>query len=288
MKQPPQPPTLTPEDHDRDVVGLTYVYPVVSRRAGGVSIGINLNPNNACDWHCAYCQVPGLSRGSAPEIDLALLEHELRGFLDEVLHGGFMDRHVPEGCRQVCDLAISGNGEPTSSWQFDVIVERIGQIMREIGLAGRVPLVLISNGSYIRKPHVQRALSAIAGLGGEVWFKVDSVTESGSQRINGVRLSASAIHDTLAVCAKLCPTWIQTCVMRWDGLPPDAVEQVAYLKFLERLVADRILLQGVRLYGLARPSLQAESNHVSRLDPEWMQAFARRIEAVGLSTFVTP
>ena len=33
---------LTIEDHNRDVTGMTYVYPVISRRAGGVSIGINL------------------------------------------------------------------------------------------------------------------------------------------------------------------------------------------------------------------------------------------------------
>ena len=57
---------LTISDHNRDVTGFKYIYPVVSRRAGGVSIGINLNINNACNWHCVYCQVPNLSRGSPP------------------------------------------------------------------------------------------------------------------------------------------------------------------------------------------------------------------------------
>jgi wyosine [tRNA(Phe)-imidazoG37] synthetase (radical SAM superfamily) len=55
---------LTVADHDRGSAGLTYVYPVVSRRAGGVSVGINLNVNNACNWRCIYCQVPGLTRGA--------------------------------------------------------------------------------------------------------------------------------------------------------------------------------------------------------------------------------
>ena len=67
-------------DHSRDIVGLTYVYPVVSRRAGGVSVGINLNPNSACNWRCIYCQVPELKRGSAPTIDLTRLEKELSNF----------------------------------------------------------------------------------------------------------------------------------------------------------------------------------------------------------------
>src|SRR5437660_104527 len=106
--------TLTVHDHRRDVAGYTYVYPVVSRRAGGVSIGINLNPNNACNWACIYCQVPNLTRGSAPSINVSQLESELRGFLDQVLHGDWMERHVPEGVRVLQDIAFSGNGEPTS------------------------------------------------------------------------------------------------------------------------------------------------------------------------------
>ena len=81
---------LSVTDHDRGSAALRYVYPVVSRRAGGVSVGINLNPDNACNWRCIYCQVPDLTRGSAPPLDLALLENELRGFLDELLHGNFM------------------------------------------------------------------------------------------------------------------------------------------------------------------------------------------------------
>lgn len=83
-------------NHSRDSAGLTYVYPVLSRRAGGVSIGINLNPNNACNWRCIYCQVPGLRRGAAPPIDLTMLERELRGFIDSVLHGDFMHAHLAE------------------------------------------------------------------------------------------------------------------------------------------------------------------------------------------------
>ena len=51
---------LTTTDHDRGSAGLTYVYPVISRRSGGLSIGINLNPNNACNWRCIYCQLHAL------------------------------------------------------------------------------------------------------------------------------------------------------------------------------------------------------------------------------------
>src|SRR5580765_6414798 len=112
---------LETHDHDRDSAGLLYAYPVVSRRAGGVSVGINLNPNNACNWRCIYCQVPDLVPGMAPPIDVGRLENELDGFLDGLLNRGWMEEHVPEGSRVLKDVAFSGNGEPTSSRQFSEI-----------------------------------------------------------------------------------------------------------------------------------------------------------------------
>ena len=86
---------LTIDDHRRDSAGLRYVYPVISRRAGGVSIGINLNVNNACNWTCVYCQVENLTRGGPPSIDLELLERELESFLGDALHGDFLSREAP-------------------------------------------------------------------------------------------------------------------------------------------------------------------------------------------------
>src|SRR5574343_1719680 len=118
---------LTTDDHSRDSAGLLYVYPVVSRRAGGVSIGINLNPNNACNWACLYCQVENLTRGGPPPIDLDRLECELDAFLQDVLTGDFMQRAVPPEARRLMDVAFSGNGEPTSAPEFAeamVLVDR--------------------------------------------------------------------------------------------------------------------------------------------------------------------
>src|SRR5574343_1810541 len=128
---------LTIEDHSRDSAGLLYVYPVVSRRAGGVSIGINLNPNNACNWACVYCQVENLSRGGPPPIDLARLECELVGFLDSALHGDFMTRQVPMEARRLVDVAFSGNGEPTSAAEFDEAVACVVRVLERYGLKDR-------------------------------------------------------------------------------------------------------------------------------------------------------
>jgi len=114
---------LVPEDHNRDVTGMTYIYPVVSRRAQGVSVGINLNVNNACNWRCIYCQVPNLTRGGPPAIDLAQLKQELNSMMQALLHGDFMQRYVAESDRRLMDIAFSGNGEPTTCKQFGEVLD---------------------------------------------------------------------------------------------------------------------------------------------------------------------
>ncbi|MGZ8216595.1 MAG: radical SAM protein, partial [Methylomagnum sp.] len=196
-------PKLTTTNHDRDSAGLTYVYPVISRRSGGLSIGVNLNPNNACNWRCVYCQVPDLIRGAAPEIDLAVLEDELRGLLDDALHGDFFELfQPPESQRVIRDIAISGNGEPTSCRAFDAVVGVIGQMCAEFDLFGAIKLVLITNGSLANRPEVQRGLAHWSELGGEVWFKVDRATEAGIRQVNNVNLAPDTVLRHLESCAR--------------------------------------------------------------------------------------
>lgn len=274
---------LTTANHSRDSAGLTYVYPVISRRSGGLSIGVNLNPNNACNWRCVYCQVPNLQRGSAPETDLELLEKELRGFLDDVLRGDFYQRFaVREDQQTLRDIAISGNGEPTSAVEFDRVVERIVGIYQDYGLQGQAKLVLITNGSLIRREVVQQGLQHWGEAGGEVWFKLDSATEAGIQRINGVHQTSASALRNLEIAAKLCPTWLQTCVFAFDGLPPSEEERLAYLDFLTLALRSNIALRGVLLYGLARPSMQTEAPRLAALPALWMEAFVEEIQSRGV------
>ena len=279
---------LTATNHDRDSAGMTYVYPVVSRRAGGVSVGINLNPNNACNWACVYCQVPGLSRGTAPDIDLAQLEAELRAMLADILHGDFMQTRVPEGARRLNDIALSGNGEPTSAKSFPQIIELVGRVMADFDLIGTIKLVLITNGSLTDRPRVQDGLRKMAALNGEVWFKFDSATASGMRAINQTRISADKQLARLAGAARLCPTWLQTCVFALDGAPPSVAEQAAYLAAVKQLRRESIPLQGVLLYGLARPSMQPQAGRLSALPAEWLDAFAEAIRQAGLPVKVSP
>ena len=140
-------------DHSRDSAAKRYVYPVVSRRAGGVSIGINLNTDNACNWRCIYCKVQDLKLGSAPQVDLPLLAVELRSFLAELLHGDFMQQRVPSDAQRINDIALSGNGEPTSSAEFEHVIELFLQVNKEFPtFPSDFKLVFITNGSLLHRP----------------------------------------------------------------------------------------------------------------------------------------
>ncbi|BCK86476.1 hypothetical protein MIZ01_0233 [Sideroxyarcus emersonii] len=273
---------LSITDHSRDSAGLRYVYPVVSRRAGGVSIGINLNPNNACNWRCIYCQVPDLTRGTAPPVDLGLLEKELGGFLHELQHGDFMLR-VPPEARRINDIALSGNGEPTSAQEFAEVIELIARHK-----PAALKLVLITNGSLMQRDNVQQGLRRMAQLNGEVWFKLDRASEAGMALVNDTRMTVDKLRQNLATAVACCPdTWLQTCWFALDGSAPERQDEDDYLDFLGACLRDGIRPQGVLLYGLARPSLQPEAPRLSALPAERLEAFAARIRALGLATRVS-
>lgn len=279
---------LNTHDHDRSCAGLTYVYPVVSRRAAGVSLGINLNTNHACNWQCIYCQVPDLKRGGPLPVDLQVLERELRDMLAEIMQGDFMARHVPEDMRRLNDVALSGNGEPTSAPEFADVVAAIGRVLADAGLLRRIKLVLITNGSLLGKSYVQAGLRAMAAMGGEVWFKFDRATRAGMHLVNATDAGPERHYQRLKIAAKLCPTWLQTCLFAIDGAPPPQEEVTAWLDMLARSVEEAVPLRGVLLYGLARPSLQAEASRLSTLPESWLYALAAKVEALGITAKVSP
>jgi wyosine [tRNA(Phe)-imidazoG37] synthetase (radical SAM superfamily) len=273
--------------HDRDSAALHYVYPVVSRRAGGVSVGVNLNPNNACNWRCVYCQVPNLTRGSAPKINLTVLQRELRSFLTQLLHGGFMESRVPEGSRQLHDIAISGNGEPTSSAQFGEVIDLIGQTRSELALPSQVKTILITNGSLLYRESVQEGLRKMASLNGEVWFKLDRASERGMLLVNDVHMKMAQVHDNLAAAMSCCPTWLQTCWFAFDGVAPSQQDEDDYLDFVSALLHAGHKPQGVLLYTIARPAMQPEAPRVSALSEQQLDAFSDRIGRLGLAVRVS-
>jgi wyosine [tRNA(Phe)-imidazoG37] synthetase (radical SAM superfamily) len=279
---------LTTTNHRSDIVGLKYVYPVISRRVGGFSIGINFNTNNACNWRCIYCQVPDLTIGAAPEMDFQLLENELRYFLEDVLNGDFYERfQVDKDKRVIKDIAIAGNGEPTSLKDFARAVELIGKIATEIGVFPGSNYVLITNGSLVHQAKVQAGLKILNSYRGEVWFKLDSATEEGRALINNSGQSCKTSVENLMLSAKLCTTKLQTCLVDFDRQGLSGKEMLAYLDLLGSIKKSGCNVQQVMLYTIARPSLQPEAERLAPLPAETLNEFADEIRLLGFEVSVS-
>jgi wyosine [tRNA(Phe)-imidazoG37] synthetase (radical SAM superfamily) len=277
---------LTTINHDRDIAGLKYIYPVLSRRAGGLSVGINFNTNNACNWRCVYCQVPNLSKGAAPDLDFALLEDELEFFLNDVQRGDFYQRfQVEPDNRVIKDIAISGNGEPTSVKNFAVAIMRIGDIATKLGVLPESRFVLITNGSLIHQQKVKEGLKALQGYGGEVWFKFDSATIEGRALFNQTAQSIKSSLENIRISSELCTTKLQTCLFDFAGQGLAEAEKRAYLDALETIKATSYVNE-IMLYTLARPSMQPEAKQLAALSSGVLNAFAVDIRAMGFKVSV--
>lgn len=275
---------LTVIDHNRVFNAFQYVYPVLSRRAGGVSLGINLNTNNACNWRCIYCQVPDLKRGSAPLIDIKQLKNELELSLKDILHGTFLETHVDVAHRVLKDIAFSGNGEPTSSTQFCDVLDCLENVLNDKQLSGKIKIRLITNGSQLNKPYVKKGIQHLARLNGEVWFKLDAGRAEDIKKINDVNIDIHRHLERLKVCARLCPTYVQTCLFAFKNKVPSDEQLDTYLASLEQVKTE---IKGVMLYGVARPSYQPEAKDISRLPIAFLEDFALRIKALGLDVSVS-
>jgi len=275
---------LSIHDHSRELSGLKYIYSVISRRAGGLSIGVNLNVNNACNWQCIYCEIPNLTRGTPPPIELDVLEQELRFFLNEIIHGDYMEKNVSLEDRHLKDIAFSGNGEPTSANEFPEVISIVKKILSEFNLLHKIKIRLITNGSLMHQTSVIKSVGMLKEMNGEVWFKVDAATEESIKTINQVNLKPSQILERLKNSANVCPTFIQTCIFTIDGKGPSKKDIDAYVELINEV---KSIIQGVHLYGLARPSLQPQAKNLGRIDEEVLQDIAKELRSLNITTTVS-
>src|SRR5882757_9732879 len=104
--------------HSRSWQQNRYVYPVISRRSKGLSIGVNLNPDKVCNFDCVYCCVDRTTPPIEREVDLGVLRDELDQMMALAISGELFGEppfdQTPAHLKRVNDIAFSGDGEPTS------------------------------------------------------------------------------------------------------------------------------------------------------------------------------
>ena len=271
---------LTITDHNRKTFKGKYIYPVVSRRAGGLSLGINLNTNNACNWQCIYCEVPDLVRGKPDSINLKELEVELDYWLDQIINQSFLNQYT-QNKTEFKDIAFSGNGEPTASKQFKDVIKILIKKINEYKLTKKITIRLITNGSNMSNPNVKEALSLMNNFSREVWFKIDQINEEDVKTINQVNLSKATVKRNLEAALDSSPTVIQTCLFRLNNKLPSKESIDAYIDFLKTYEKK---IKGIHLYSLARLSEQSSDYELTRLTEPELESIANKIKLLNIPT----
>jgi len=268
------------EDHRRDLAANRYVYAVVSRRARGLSIGVNLNPDKLCNFDCPYCQVDRTTPGASPRIDVGVLAGELGELLERVRGDLWAEPpfdSVEPGLRRVADIAFAGDGEPTTPPEFPAAAAAARGARDR--LAPGVPLRLLTNATLFHKPKVHAGLAAFD----ELWCKLDAGSERYFQLVDGTRLPFRRILDNLRLVARERPIVIQAMLLAIDGRGPDAAEIAAWVARLREILEGGGRIDHVQVYTVARKPADPRFGPLDRARLDEIAAAAR---AAGLQATV--
>jgi len=273
--------------HPRSFQSNRFVYPVLSRRSEGISIGINLNPNKICNFDCIYCQVDRREEAEIRFVEMDRLLRELDAMLDLVAGGALFEvpefATVPDRLRRLKDIAFSGDGEPTTYRNFDQIVTRVAELKSQHDLRA-VELVLITNASLLHRPAVKRALETLHAHDGRIWAKLEAGTDAYYQRVARTKVSFQQILDNIVETAKWFPVVIQSLFLRIGGQPPPTTEIEHYCNRLNQITAIGGKIEYLQIYTVARPPAEAD---VSALTVEEIESIAAMVrERTGLATSV--
>ncbi len=246
--------------HERSFDDFRFVYPVLSRRSGGMSIGVNLNPDKVCNFDCIYCQVDRTVQGETKFVGIDRLLDELRELLELVASGKIYETEkfcdTPTHLRRLNDIAFSGDGEPTTYKNFDAILHACAQVKRQAAVdhpkVAQVKMVLISNASMFHRPHVVRGLEILDANQGEIWAKLDAGTQDYYQLIERTPIPLSQVLENITSAARVRPIVIQSLFMRVSAQPPSQAELEAYCDRLSEILAAGGQLSLIQIYTIAR------------------------------------
>lgn len=276
-------------DHGRQFEHYQWIYPVISRRARGISLGLNLNPDTNCNFDCAYCQVDRTHLPQQiPTFSLSAIRQELLDAIGHYRLNRFQDsprfQNVPKDQLVIRDLCMSGDGEPTLIPQFADICAMLTEV-QELLHDMNTKLVLITNATRLQHPEVARGLQQLTRQQGEIWGKLDAGTEAWFARMDRSRFHLDQIQDNLNFAAAHFPLRIQTMLCSLNGRAPDSRELEAYIQRIQQILAsaqsapDHAGVLEIQLYSIVRRTATSSASSVPR---DYMEQWAEALRSQGI------
>lgn len=287
MSQAKSAPRVALPVHTSQFLSYDYVYAVISRRVGGVSLGINLNPDKICNFDCPYCQIDRSVPPTRTDVDPARVVAEVADLAGRIRRGEIFSRSGPraQAGAELRDVAFAGDGEPTTCRAFPEVVRGV-VALRGGALPADCHITLITNASMLHRKSVQEALDFMCQHGGRIWAKLDAGTEAFFRRVNRTDVPYERILRNLLLTGQRHPITIQTMVHAFDedgGAGPPEAEILALRDRLSELRAGGAHIEQVQVYTLARRPAEAG---LAPLSAEALQAIAATLRAAGFQADV--
>jgi len=264
----------------RDFLDNRFVYTVISPRARGLSVGVNMNPDKRCNFDCVYCEVDRSEQSREPRLDVPLMIAEMERTLELVRSGGLHERpcyrSTPPELLELRHVTLSGDGEPTICPNFVEALEAVVHLRaRE-----RTPffkLVLITNATGLDRPEVAEGLRLFSPRD-EVWAKLEAGTQEYMTRLNRPNAPLEKILANILFLARQRPVVIQSLFPSIQGEAPPASEIESFVQRLRELKEGGAQIPLVQIYSATRPTSQSECGH---LPLRLLSHIARRVREVS-------
>jgi len=286
--------------HSRSWRENRYVYPVVSRRSKGLSIGVNLNPDKICNFDCVYCCVDRTTPPTIREVDLAVLREELDHLLVLALSGQLFQSppfdQTPPALQRLNDVAFSGDGEPTSFKGFGEACRIAAELLEKHRLAEgakpqaaeAVKTVVITNATLFHRPAVQQSLAFLDHHNGEIWAKLDAGTEPYYRAIERTSIPLRRVVENILLAGRARPLVIQSLFLQLSGIGPDDAEIQAYIGHLNSLITGGCQIKLVQIYTVARGTAVADCTPLPAARLDEISERVRRETGLMVETYYGP
>ncbi len=248
----------------RDFLDNRFVYVVVSARARGLAIGVNMNPDRKCNFDCVYCEVNRTLPPRETCLDVDTMAAEFKRTVAFVRAGRLRERPwyrgMPDDLLQLRHVALSGDGEPTLAASFESVIEALVHV-RALSCSPFFKLVLITNGTGLDQPQVQHGLRHFTKLD-EIWVKLDGGTQAYLNRVNKPRVSVDRILGNILALGRQRPIVVQSLFPAIHGEEPPLEEIDQYARRLLDLKNAGAQISLVQIYSATRPSIRSECGHL--------------------------
>jgi wyosine [tRNA(Phe)-imidazoG37] synthetase (radical SAM superfamily) len=251
--------------YPRDFLDNRFVYTVVSPRAHGLSVGVNMNPDKLCNFDCLYCEVDRSTRSTETKLEVPVMAAELRRTLAQIMQGKLRERpwyqHLPDELLKLRHVTLSGDGEPTLAPNFAEVVEAVVHV-RALGEFSFFKIVLLTNAVGLDQPHIQEGLKHLT-KSDEIWAKLDAGTEQYLHKLaRPENVTLEKVLSNILLVARQRPVVIQSLFPAINGEEPPLLEIEEYAHRLRELREAGARISLVQIYSATRPMKRPECGHL--------------------------